>query len=91
MSRLTRAEKGFNGLALRAAQASTCEVSVRAGENSTPHRLKPVLPDIRASELQELREFSDEGQIVELTLTICVGIFTKRFNDAIDNTPDLRV
>ena len=50
-----------------------------------------MLPDIRASELQELREFSYVGQIVELTLTICTGIFTKRFNDAIDNTPDLRV
>ena len=50
-----------------------------------------MLPDIRASELQELRKFCDEGQIVELILTICTRIFTKRFNDAIDNTPDLRV
>ena len=50
-----------------------------------------MLPDIRASELQELRAFSYVGQIVEVTLTICIGIFTKRFNDAIENIPDLRV
>jgi uncharacterized peroxidase-related enzyme len=46
---------------------------------------------IRASELQELRKFYDEGQIVELTLVICTANFTNRFNDALENIPDLGV
>jgi uncharacterized peroxidase-related enzyme len=46
---------------------------------------------IRAPELQELRKFYDEGQIVELTLTICVANFTNRFNDALEVVPDLGV
>lgn len=39
--------------------------------------------------LTELREFFDEGQIVELTLVICAANFTNRFNDALRVVPDL--
>jgi uncharacterized peroxidase-related enzyme len=46
---------------------------------------------IRDPELQELRKFYDEGQIVELTLAICMANFTNRFNDALEITPDLGV
>ena len=46
---------------------------------------------IRAPALQELRKFYDEGQIVELTLTICMANFTNRFNDATELIPDLGV
>jgi uncharacterized peroxidase-related enzyme len=46
---------------------------------------------IRDPELQELRKFYDEGQIVELTLAICMANFTNRFNDALEIIPDLGV
>jgi uncharacterized peroxidase-related enzyme len=46
---------------------------------------------IRAPQLEELKKFYDEGQIVELTLVICVANFTNRFNDALENIPDLGV
>jgi uncharacterized peroxidase-related enzyme len=46
---------------------------------------------IRASQLQELRKFYDEGQIVELTMAICMANFTNRFNDALGMIPDLGV
>jgi uncharacterized peroxidase-related enzyme len=46
---------------------------------------------LRASQLKELRQFFDEGQIVELTLVICMANFTNRFNDALEITPDLGV
>lgn len=46
---------------------------------------------IRATQLQELSKFYDEGQIVELTLVICIANFTNRFNDALENIPDLGV
>jgi alkylhydroperoxidase family enzyme len=46
---------------------------------------------IRGSALQELRKYYDEGQIVELTLVICTANFTNRFNDALENIPDLGV
>jgi uncharacterized peroxidase-related enzyme len=46
---------------------------------------------IRSSELQELRKFYDEGQIVELTLAVCIANFTNRFNDALEIIPDLGV
>ena len=46
---------------------------------------------IRQPQLEELRKFYDEGQIVELTLLICVANFTNRFNDALDIVPDLGV
>jgi len=38
-----------------------------------------------------LRKHYDEGQIVELTLVICAANFTNRFNDALQNLPDLGV
>jgi uncharacterized peroxidase-related enzyme len=46
---------------------------------------------IRGPELEELHKFFDEGQIVELTLVVCVANFTNRFNDALENIPDLGV
>jgi len=46
---------------------------------------------IRAAELEELHKFYDEGQIVELTLAICMAKFTNRFNDTLENIPDLGV
>jgi uncharacterized peroxidase-related enzyme len=46
---------------------------------------------IREPELQELAKFYDEGQIVELTLAVCMANFTNRFNDALRNIPDLGV
>lgn len=46
---------------------------------------------IRAGTLEELRKYYDEGQIVELTLVICVANFTNRFNDALELIPDLGV
>ena len=44
---------------------------------------------IRSAELADLRQHYDEGQIVELTLTICMANFTNRFNDALENIPDI--
>ncbi len=46
---------------------------------------------LRAAQLEELRKFYDEGQIVELTLVISTANFTNRFNDALGNLPDLGV
>ena len=46
---------------------------------------------IRQGTLEELRKYYDEGQIVELTLTICMANFTNRFNDALGSVPDLGV
>jgi hypothetical protein len=36
-------------------------------------------------------KFYDEGQIVELTLDICLANFTNRFNDALQYLPDIGV
>ncbi len=44
---------------------------------------------IRSPELEELRKFYSEDQIVELTLVICAANFTNRFNDALQIEPDL--
>jgi len=46
---------------------------------------------IRGGTLEELRKYYDVGQIVELTLVICAANFTNRFNDALQNIPDLGV
>ena len=46
---------------------------------------------IRDSDLQGLHRYYNEGQIVELTLLVCVANFTNRFNDALKNVPDLGV
>ena len=54
-------------------------------------RVTRAATTIRAAELEELRKFYDEGQIVELTLTICMANFTNRFNEALEVIPDLGV
>ena len=54
-------------------------------------RLTRGAAGIRASALQELRKYYDDGQIVELTMTICMANFTNRFNDALELIPDLGV
>jgi alkylhydroperoxidase family enzyme len=46
---------------------------------------------MRSTGLQELSKYFDAGQIVELTLTICMANFTNRFNDALELIPDLGV
>jgi uncharacterized peroxidase-related enzyme len=46
---------------------------------------------IRSPELEEMHKFYNEGQIVELTLVACMANFTNRFNDALENIPDLGV
>jgi uncharacterized peroxidase-related enzyme len=54
-------------------------------------RVTRAATTIRAAELEELHKFYDEGQLVELTLAICMANFTNRFNDALENIPDLGV
>jgi len=44
---------------------------------------------IRDQQLEELRKYFSEEQIVELTLTICVANFTNRVNDTFLCDPDL--
>ncbi len=46
---------------------------------------------MRAGSIEELRKYYDEGQIVELTLIVCLANFTNRFNDATRVVPDLGV
>jgi len=54
-------------------------------------RVTRAATTIRAAELEDLRKFYDEGQIVELTLAVCMANFTNRFNDALENIPDFGV
>jgi uncharacterized peroxidase-related enzyme len=44
---------------------------------------------IRPPALDELKQYFNDDQIVELTLVVCVANFTNRFNDALLNTPDI--
>jgi uncharacterized peroxidase-related enzyme len=44
---------------------------------------------IRPNALNELKQYFNEDQIVELTLAISMANFTNRFNDALLNTPDI--
>src|ERR1700691_2753119 len=44
---------------------------------------------IRPPALDELKQYFNDDQIVELTLAACVANFTNRFNDALLNTPDI--
>ena len=44
---------------------------------------------IREGALKELKQYYNDDQIVELTLTICVANFTNRFNDAMLTLPDI--
>ena len=46
---------------------------------------------VRTAQLEELTKFYDEAQIVELTLVICLANFTNRFNDSLENIPDVGV
>jgi uncharacterized peroxidase-related enzyme len=44
---------------------------------------------IRPAELEELKPYFNDDQIVELTLAIGLANLTNRFNDALLNTPDI--
>ena len=44
---------------------------------------------IRTPELDELKAYFSDDQIVELTMVICVANWTNRFNDALLNVPDI--
>ena len=44
---------------------------------------------IRPPALQDLKQYFNDDQIVELTLTICIASFTNRFNDAMNIAPDI--
>ena len=44
---------------------------------------------IREKTLQELRKYFREDKFVELTLVICMGNLTNRFNEALKISPDL--
>jgi uncharacterized peroxidase-related enzyme len=44
---------------------------------------------IRPAALQELKQYFNDDQIVELTLTIAIANFTNRFNDALQTNPDI--
>jgi uncharacterized peroxidase-related enzyme len=46
---------------------------------------------VRGADLEQLRKYYDVGQIVELTMVVCVANFTNRFNDALEMIPDLGV
>jgi len=50
-------------------------------------RVTRAATTIRTAELEGLHKFYDEGQIVELTLAVCMANFTNRFNDALENIP----
>ncbi|MGA2879714.1 MAG: carboxymuconolactone decarboxylase family protein [Bryobacteraceae bacterium] len=44
---------------------------------------------IRPAALDELKQYFNDDQIVELTLAVAVANFTNRFNDTMLNTPDI--
>jgi AhpD family alkylhydroperoxidase len=44
---------------------------------------------IRSPELAELKQYFNDDQIVELTLTVSIANLTNRFNDALLNLPDI--
>jgi len=44
---------------------------------------------IRLAALDELKQYFNDDQIVELTLAVSIANFTNRFNDALLNTPDI--
>ncbi len=44
---------------------------------------------IRPRALDELKQYFNEDQVVELTLTVAIANFTNRFNDALLNIPDI--
>jgi len=44
---------------------------------------------IRPPAIEELKQYFNDDQIVELTLAVCVANFTNRFNDALNVAPDI--
>jgi uncharacterized peroxidase-related enzyme len=44
---------------------------------------------IRPAALNELKQYFNEDEIVELTMAACMANFTNRFNDALLNVPDI--
>ena len=44
---------------------------------------------MRPRALEDLKQYFDDDQIVELTLTVCVANFTNRFNDTFNLAPDI--
>jgi uncharacterized peroxidase-related enzyme len=44
---------------------------------------------IRPAALQELKQYFNDDQIVELTFAVCIANFTNRFNDALSIAPDI--
>lgn len=46
---------------------------------------------IRAAAIDQVRQYFNDDQIVELTLTVSIANFTNRFNDALLTTPDIGV
>jgi uncharacterized peroxidase-related enzyme len=44
---------------------------------------------LRPPAIEELRQYFNDDQIVELTMVICVANWTNRFNDAMLNIPDI--
>ncbi len=44
---------------------------------------------LRPAALAELKQYFNDDQIVELTLASCMPNFTNRFNDAMQNIPDI--
>ena len=44
---------------------------------------------IRPPALDELKQYFNDDQVVELTLTVAIANLTNRFNDALLNTPDI--
>ena len=44
---------------------------------------------LRPPQVDELKQYFSDDQIVEITLTVCVANLTNRFNDAMLNIPDI--
>ena len=52
-------------------------------------RLTRGASGIRPSALDELKQYFNDDQIVELTMAACMANFTNRFNDGMLNVPDI--
>ena len=73
-------------------------LGVSEGDRQLPEPYVPAPPvpvfyrgasAIREKTLQELRKYFREDKFVELTLVICMGNLTNRFNEALKISPDL--
>src|SRR6266478_1103663 len=63
-----------------------------AKENATllyAERVTRGASAIREGAINELKQYYNDDQIVELTLAICIANFTNRFNDAMLTVPDI--